>query len=75
MFQMFDEANLLFTNQTSSTVGGPSQSCLTIVWNFYNQAFGSNPRMGYASAMACVLFVIIAIVSVIGLRLMNGKED
>ena len=75
MFQMFDEANLLFTNQSSSTVGGPQQSCLTIVWNFYNQAFGSNPRMGYASAMACVLFVIIAVVSVIGLRLMNGKED
>ena len=75
MFQMFDEANLLFTNQTSATVGGPSQSCLTIVWNFYNQAFGSNPRMGYASAMACVLFVIIAVVSIIGLRLMNGKED
>lgn len=75
MFQMFDEANLLFTNQSSSTVGGPEQSCLTIVWNFYNQAFGSNPRMGYASAMACVLFVIIAIVSIIGLRIMNGKED
>lgn len=73
MFQMFDEANLLFTNQSSSTVGGPQQSCLTIVWNFYNQAFGSNPRMGYASAMACVLFAIIAVVSVIGLRLMNGK--
>ena len=75
MFQMFDEANLLFTNQSSSTVGGPEQSCLTIVWNFYNQAFGGNPRMGYASAMACVLFVIIAVVSVIGLRVMNRKED
>lgn len=75
MFQMFDEANLLFTNQSSSTVGGPQQSCLTIVWNFYNQAFGANPRMGYASAMACVLFVIIAIVSIIGLRIMNGKEE
>lgn len=75
MFQMFDEANLLFTNQSSSVVGGPEQSCLTIVWNFYNQAFGSNPRMGYASAMSCVLFVIIAVVSIIGLRLMNGKED
>lgn len=75
MFQMFDEANLLFTNQSSSTVGGPEQSCLTIVWNFYNQAFDGNPRMGYASAMACVLFIIIAVVSVIGLRVMNRKED
>jgi len=75
IFQMFDEVNLLFTNQTSSVVGGPQQSCLTIVWNFYNQAFGPNPRMGYASAMSCVLFVIIAVVSIIGLRVMNGKED
>ena len=31
--------------------------------------------MGYASAMACVLFIIIAIVSIIGLRIMNGKEE
>lgn len=75
IFQLFDEVNLLFTNQTSSVVGGPQQSCLTIVWNFYNQAFGSNPRMGYAAAMSCVLFVIIALVSIVGLRLMNGKEE
>ncbi len=75
MFQLFDEPNLLFTNQTSGTVGGPGQSCLTIVWDFYNQAFGTNPRVGYASAMACVLFVIIGVVSLVGLKLMNGKEE
>lgn len=74
-FQLFDEPNLLFTNQSSSVVGGPEQSCLTIVWNFYDKAFGANPSMGYASAMACVLFVIIVVVSLIGLRLMNGKEE
>lgn len=74
-FQLFDEPNLLFTNQSSSTVGGPGQSCLTMVWNFYNQAFGANPRLGYASALSCVLFVIIVIVSVFGLKLMNGKEE
>ncbi len=72
--QLFDEPNLLFTNQSSSVVGGPGQTCLTLVWNFYNQAFGANPRMGYASALSCVLFLIIVIVSLIGLRLMNGKE-
>lgn len=74
-FQLFDEPNLLFTNQSSSTVGGPGQTCLTMVWNFYNQAFGANPRMGYASALSCVLFAIIVIVSLIGLRLMNEKEE
>lgn len=74
-FQLFDEPNLLFTNQSSSTVGGPGQSCLTMVWNFYNQAFGVNPRLGYASALSSVLFVIIVIVSLIGLKVMNGKEE
>ena len=75
IFQMFDEANLLFTNQSSGAVGGPKQSCLTIVWNFYNQAFGATPRIGYASAMAVVLFIIIAVVSVIGLKLMNRGDE
>lgn len=74
-FQLFDEPNLLFTNQSSSTVGGPGQSCLTMVWNFYNQAFGPNPRLGYASALSCILFAIIVVVSLIGLWLMNGKEE
>lgn len=74
-FQLFDEPNLLFTNQSSSSVGGPGQSCLTMVWNFYNQAFGPNPRIGYASALSCVLFVIIVIVSLLGLRVMNKEED
>lgn len=74
-FQLFDEPNLLFTNQSSSTVGGPGQSCLTMVWNFYNQAFGANPRLGYASALSCVLFIIIVIVSLVGLKVMNGKEE
>lgn len=74
-FQLFDEANLLFTNQSSGASGGPGLSCLTIVWNFYNQAFGANPRLGYASALSCVLFVVIAVVSLIGLKVMNGGEE
>ncbi|MDO5392226.1 MAG: sugar ABC transporter permease [Eubacteriales bacterium] len=74
-FQLFDEPNLVFSNQSSSSVGGPGQSCLTMVWNFYNQAFGANPRLGYASALSCVLFIFIVIVSLVGLRMMNGKED
>lgn len=73
--QLFDEPNLLFTNQSSASVGGPGQSCLTMVWNFYNQAFGANPRLGYASALSSVLFIIIVAISLIGLRLMNGKEE
>lgn len=73
--QLFDETNLLFNVTTTSIVGGPGRSCLTVVWNFYDTAFGANARMGYGSAMACVLFIIICVVSLIGFKLMNRKED
>jgi ABC-type sugar transport system permease subunit len=72
--QLFDEPNLLFNVTTTAVIGGPGRSCLTAVWNFYDTAFGSNARLGYASAMSTILFLIIVLVSVMGLRLMNRKE-
>lgn len=72
--QLFDEPNLLFNVTTTSVIGGPGRSCLTAVWNFYDTAFGANARLGYASAMSTVLFIIIVLVSVAGLKLMSGKE-
>jgi multiple sugar transport system permease protein len=50
--------------------GGPSQSALFIVMYLYYRAFGSgNLLMGYASAIAWVLFLMILIVTVIQFRL------
>ena len=48
----------------SSAGGGPGDALLFYVVNVYNKAFGQL-RMGYASALSWILFVIIALLSVI----------
>jgi multiple sugar transport system permease protein/cellobiose transport system permease protein len=68
--QIFDEPNIIF-----STFGGPERSVLTIVWNFYDIAFRNDFRMGYSSAIAFLLFLIIVIVSTIGIRVIGGKGE
>jgi len=60
-FQLFDQAYAL-------TRGGPANSTLTPVFLIYNNGFG-NLRMGYASAQAFVLFVIIFAFSFINMRI------
>ena len=56
-FQVFDAAFVL-------TNGGPGDSTLLYVLHLYNQAFRSF-RMGYASALAWILFVIILLVTLV----------
>lgn len=75
--QLFDECTILFSGSAASVkvVGGPQRSCLTIIWNFYDVAFLSDSRLGYASAIAILLFIIIFILAISGLKFMNGMED
>jgi multiple sugar transport system permease protein len=40
------------------TKGGPMNSTSMIVWNLYDTAF-VNLKIGYASAMAVVLFIVV----------------
>ncbi|WP_044297792.1 carbohydrate ABC transporter permease [Robinsoniella peoriensis] len=73
--QLFDEPNLMFNVSTTSIIGGPDRSCLTMVWNFYDVAFGSTARLGYGTAVSSTLFIIIVAASLIGMRFMNRKEE
>ena len=73
--QLFDEPNLMFNVSTTSIIGGPDRSCLTMVWNFYDVAFGSTARLGYGSAVSSTLFIIIVAASLIGMRFMSRKEE
>jgi multiple sugar transport system permease protein len=57
----------VFTQAVVMTDGGPDRATLFYMVNLYRQAFGSL-NMGYASAMAWILFVIILIITVIQLR-------
>lgn len=76
--QMFDEPKLLFSGWASlgnGQTGGPGYTALTTVWKFYNDAFNLDSRLGYGSAIAYSLFVIIMLFSVIGYKLSNGRGE
>jgi multiple sugar transport system permease protein len=60
-FQVFDLVSVM-------TNGGPGRSTNVLVFRIYQEAF-INYKMGYASAMSIVLFLIIMIVSFIQFRL------
>lgn len=60
-FQTFGQAFVM-------TAGGPENSTLFYVYHLFNYAFRYG-RMGYASAMAWVLFVIVLGLTVVQLRL------
>ena len=60
-FQIFGQAFIM-------TQGGPENSTLFYVYHLFNNAFRYG-RMGYASAMAWVLFAIVLVLTVIQMKL------
>ncbi len=66
-------ASQVFAQVYVMTNGGPNNATTTIVHQIFQNAF-SFMKMGYASAMAFVLFAIIFVLSLINLRLMRGGE-
>jgi multiple sugar transport system permease protein len=56
------------------TGGGPYGSTRVLIQYIYESGF-SYYTMGYASAMAYILFIIILIVSLIQFRLLSGKKS
>ncbi|MEA4888541.1 MAG: sugar ABC transporter permease [Clostridiaceae bacterium] len=65
-FQVFD---LVYT----MTGGGPGTSTVTLVSTIYNAAFREY-KMGYACAVAMMLFAIIIVISILQQQLLNKKE-
>ncbi|MGN8739678.1 carbohydrate ABC transporter permease [Bilifractor sp. HCP3S3_D3] len=55
------------------TSGGPGNSTRPLVQYIYQQGFSKN-AMGYSAAMSYVLFVILAVVSMVQLKLQRRKE-
>lgn len=69
--QMFDLPFLMYTVK-----GDPLGSTQTAIMYLYKFGFATRPKqVGYASAIAYVLFLLILIISVIQFKVMNGKED
>ena len=65
-FQVFSQVFVM-------TNGGPNNSTTTIVHQIYRTAF-VHLEMGYASAMALALFVILVAASLVNLRLFSRRE-
>lgn len=65
-FKMFD-LNL------SLTKGGPFKSTESVAMNIYNEAFLNN-RYGLGTAKALLFFVIVAVISLIQVRITKSKE-
>jgi multiple sugar transport system permease protein len=65
-FQVFDQIQVM-------TKGGPANATEVSVLYIYKQAF-QMLNMGYSSALAVVLFLMIFIVSVVQLRLYSAKS-
>jgi multiple sugar transport system permease protein len=65
-FQTFDVAYVISTAR-AGTLGGPLKSTLFYMLNLYDLAFAKQ-RMGYANALAWILFLIIFVLTMIILR-------
>lgn len=64
----------VFTSIYIMTAGGPVRSTDVIVYHIY-QAAWEELRMGYASAMSWVLFVMIMFITLIQFRLLGREVD
>ena len=61
---------------TSQGTGGPLNSTISLVLYVYQQAFQSMPsKMGYASAMTVVLFLIILAITIVQLKVLQRDTD
>ncbi len=65
-FQIFVEVYVM-------TKGGPLGATTTLVYEVYHQAFEQSNSMGYASAVAYIIFIILIVVSLMQMRLLRER--
>ncbi len=65
-FQIFVEVYVM-------TKGGPLGATSTLVYEVYHQAFEQSDRMGYASALAYVVFLILIGLSLLQMRILRVR--
>ena len=66
-FQIFD---MVYT----MTGGGPGLSTVTLVLTIYNTAF-KEYNMGYASAIALLMFILVVVIQAVQKKLLAGGKD
>jgi multiple sugar transport system permease protein len=71
-FQVFAQAFVMTGNAQPGSEGGPNNATLFLVLYLYKKAF-QEFRMGYASALAWVLFFVILIFTLVQARLSKNR--
>jgi lactose/L-arabinose transport system permease protein len=65
----------LFDESMNLTSGGPANSTITMSHYIYNQAFGQGVgNLGYTSAMSFVVFIMVAILAFINLKVGDTRD-
>ena len=73
IFQVFEQVYIM-TAGTSEGVGGVLDCALTIVAYLYEMGF-QRFQMGYASAIAYILFAIILIATLINMKVVRQRFE
>lgn len=63
----------LFDESVNITNGGPANTSMTISHYIYNLSFAGNPNFGYASAISYVVFILVAILALIQMKVGDEK--
>lgn len=64
----------LFDESVNLTGGGPANGTLSISHYVYNLAFKYTPNFGYATALSFVIFVVIAVLTAIQMKVGDKRE-
>ncbi len=65
----------LFDESVNLTSGGPASTSMTMSHYIYNSAFGTGvANFGYASAMSFLVFVMVAVLAVINLKVGDTRD-
>jgi ABC-type sugar transport system permease subunit len=56
------------------TKGGPLNSTMTLVYQVYINAFEKTDTMGYASALALLVFLLLIVFSLIQMKLLKWNR-
>ena len=65
----------LFDESVNLTSGGPANQTITMSHYIYNQAFGNGVgNQGYTSAMSFVVFILVAILAFINLKVGDSRD-
>lgn len=64
----------LFDESVNLTKGGPANATITMSHYVYNTCFVNVPNFGYASAMAFLIFIMVAILAFINLKVGDTRD-